>query len=311
MSAPSVLAFDLGGTDLKAALVGADGDLRHFSRTPSRVPEGRDAPLEAIGEQGERLRALAPGPVLAAGLGAPGVTEPRTGAQLGRTANLPFWEDLPLRELLERRLGLPVAVENDANAAALAEHRLGAARGARVSLTVTVGTGVGCGIVVEDRLLRGAHGGAGEIGHLPLGGDGAPCGCAVEGCVEAEAAGKGLVRAAREAGLAAEDAAAVFALAAAGNPVARALVDRMARQLGRMIGAAVNLLDPDVVVLGGGIAQAGEMLLAPVRASVARHALASHVDRLEIVLATLGERAGVMGAGLLAWERAVATGAPR
>ncbi len=304
MTPACVLAFDLGGTDLKSALVDEDGAMRHLARAPSRVGEGPVPPLDAIAAAAARLRALAEVPVRAAGLGSPGVIDPGSGAMVGTTAHLPHWNGLPLRAELEGRLALPVAVDNDANFAALAEHHLGAARGARVSLTITVGTGVGCGIVVDGRVLRGARGGAGEIGHLPLGGGGVACACGVDGCVEPEAAGEGLVAAAREAGLDVADARAVFALAQSGDPRARALIARLAHQLGRMIGAAVNLLDPDVVVLGGGVAQAGEALLVPVRASVERHALASHVRGLRIVPASLGDRAGVVGAGLAAWERA-------
>ncbi len=298
------MAFDLGGTDLKAALVDEAGGVCNFSRTPSRVAESREAPLAAIAAVAAELRAVADGPVIAAGIGAPGVVDPRSGALVGATAHLPYGRDLPLRALLEERLALPVAVENDANLAALAEHHAGAARGARVSLTITIGTGVGCGIVIDGRLMRGAHGGAGELGHLPLGGRGMACACGVEGCVEPEAGGEGLLAAARAAGLDAADARAVFAHAAAGDPRAERLVARLAHQLGRMIGAAVNLLDPDVVVLGGGLAGAGEALARPVRASVERHALASHTRLLRILPAALGERAGVVGAGFAARERA-------
>jgi glucokinase len=161
---------------------------------------------------------------------------------------------------------------------------------------------VGCGIVIDGHLFHGAHGGAGEIGHAALGGGTLECGCEVEGCIEMDAAGEGLVAAARVEGLDVADARAVFALATSGDARATALVDRLAHQLGRMIGVAVNLLDPDVVVVGGGVSQAGEMLLERVRASVVRHALASHTRALRIVPAALGNRAGVTGAGLAAWE---------
>jgi glucokinase len=310
MDSGVVLAFDLGGTDLKGALVDTAGAVLASERLPAGAAVSASAPFEAMVALAARLTAAAPAPPRAAGLGAPGVIDPLTGALVGTTAHLPHWRDVPLRDELARRLGLPVVVDNDANLAALAEHRAGAARGARLSLTVTVGTGVGCGIVSEGRVLRGAHGGAGELGHLPLGGTGARCACGVEGCVEPEAAGEGLAAAAREAGLDAPDARAVFALAALGEPRAQALVARLAHQLGRLLGAAVCLLDPDVVVIGGGVAQAGEALLAPVRVSLARHALASHVERVTLVPAALGERAGVVGAGLAAWDAARAASAP-
>jgi glucokinase len=304
MSTPYVLAFDLGGTDLKSAAVTADGEVIHFARVRSRVLESADAPFVVVGEMAERVRGAMGASPLAAGFGSPGTVDPSTGVLRARTMHLPHWTDLPLRARLEGVLGVRVVVDNDANFASLAEHRVGAAKGARVSLTVTVGTGVGCGIVIDGRVFHGAHGGAGELGHAALGGGAQECGCEVEGCIEQDAAGEGLVAAARAAGLEVAEAREVFALASSGDAGATALVGRLAHQLGRMIGVAVNLLDPDVVVVGGGLAQAGEALLEPVRASVMRHALESHTRALRIVPAALGNRAGVTGAGLAAWERA-------
>lgn len=302
-----VLALDLGGTDLKAARCAEGGGIALFTRRPSRVEEGPDAPFEAMAEAFAELGG--PGGVRAVGLGCPGAIDPVSGALVDRTAHLPHWRNEPLRERLAARFKVPAAVDNDANCAALAEHTLGAARGARVSLTVTLGTGVGCGIVVEGRVQHGARGGAGEIGHLPLGSGEHPCTCGIERCVEPEMSGSGLIERAREAGLEARDAQAVFAAAAAGEPRARALVARMADRLGAALATAINLLDPDVVVIGGGVARAGEPLLEPVRRAAERYALPSHRRGLRIVAAELGERAGVVGAGLLAWQVANAPAA--
>jgi glucokinase len=297
------IGLDLGGTDLKAGLVSGRGEVAHFLRLPAGARESAAAPLEAIERAVAEPRRAAAGPVAGIGLGCPGVIDPASGALVGRTPHLPHWDSLPLRALLTERLGASPVVENDATLAALAEHRVGAARGARVSLTVTVGTGIGCGVVVEGRILRGAHGGAGELGHLPLDGR-FPCRCGVPGCVEPECSGSGLVARAAEAGLAAPDAAAVFAAAAAGDPRAVRLIERMTDRLGALIAAAVQLLDPEVVVIGGGVSNAGETLLAPLRAAVARYALESHRHGMRVVGAALGERAGVVGAGLAAWEAA-------
>lgn len=297
------IGLDLGGTDLKAALVAPDGTLTGFRSWPSRARESEAAPLEVMAAAALELRREADAPVGAVGLGCPGVIDPLTGALVGRTPHLPHWDSLPLRERLAARLGADVVVENDANMAALAEHRAGAARGARVSLTITIGTGVGCGIVGECGLVRGAHGGAGEIGHLPLDGR-YPCRCGVPGCVEPECSGSGLVARAREAGLDVNDAAAVFAARAAGDERAARLIERMTDRLGALIGAAVQLLDPEVVVIGGGVANAGETLLEPLRAAVRRYALESHARTLRVVPAELGGRAGTVGAGLAAWDLA-------
>lgn len=298
MSPTSLLAFDLGGTDLKVARVTAAGEVRGFARVPSGAADGETALFSAIAtaaraaENGEARK----GP---AGFGSPGVIAPDSGSIVDRTPNLSLPADFPMRARLEQALGRRVVIDNDANCAALAEHRVGAARGARVSLTVTVGTGVGCGIVVEGHVLKGAHGGAGEIGHLPLGSSGPACNCGVVGCAEPMASGSGLVKRAREAGLPVTNAREVFA---SDDPRAAAAIERMLDHLGRMLGAATQLLDPDVLVLGGGVAQAGPRLFAPLAQAFARYSLASHRKHLRIVPAALGEHAGVIGAGLQAWQ---------
>ncbi|HYM79812.1 MAG TPA: ROK family protein [Candidatus Limnocylindria bacterium] len=296
------IGLDLGGTDLKAGWVDAAGGVHDFFKQPSRTQESAEAPLEALAKAVAKLRRLRPNarPV-GVGVGSPGVIDPRSGAQVGRTAHLPHWQDFPLRDRVAERLGLHVTVDNDANLAALAETRLGAGRGARVALMVTLGTGIGCGIVVEGDVLRGAFGGAGEIGHLPFGSAGRVCPCGVAGCAEPEASARGLEEAARAAGLPLTDATSVFAAAGRGEPVALGLADRMADRLGAVLATAINLLNPDVVVIGGGGAEAGEPLLARVRAALDRYALASHRQGLRVVRAALGERAGVAGAGLLAF----------
>ena len=297
-----VLALDLGGTDLKAALCAAGGRVLAFTRVPSRVESSAAAPFEAMGAAFEELGPLARAGVRAVGLGCPGAIDPSTGALVDRTAHLPHWLNEPLRERLIERFGVPAVVDNDANCAALAEHTLGAARGARVSITVTLGTGVGCGIVVDGRVQHGARGGAGEIGHLPLGSGEVACTCGIENCAEPEMSGSGLVERARRAGLEVEGAVSVFALAANGEPRARELIAHMTDRLGAALATVINLLDPDVVVIGGGVANAGEALLAPVRRAAERYTLPSHRRGLRIVAAELGERAGVVGAGLLGWQ---------
>lgn len=295
------IGLDLGGTDLKAGLVTREGAVEAFTRRPSRTQESAEAPLEVVVAAAEELRRVGGGsaPV---GLGCPGAIDPLTGSLLGTTPHLPHWNSLPLRERLVARLGPRLSVDNDANCAALAEARVGAARGARVSVTLTLGTGIGCGIVVDGQILHGASGGAGEIGHLPLGSGERPCRCGVERCVEPEASASGLLASARAAGLEVADAADVFAAAARGNPAAARLVDRMADRLGAVIAVAVNLLNPQVVAIGGGVSRAGDPLFERLRDAVDRYALASHRHALRLVPAALGERAGTVGAGLLAWE---------
>jgi len=302
MSARFAIGVDFGGTHLRAALVHESGREEHFLQRGSGAGESAAAPIDAIAEAVAGIRSLAGGSVIGVGVGSPGVIDPETGVQVGRTPHQPHWTDYPLRDRLRASLALPVWLDNDANLAALAEHRLGAARGARVSMMVTVGTGVGCGIVVGDEILRGAFGGAGEIGHLPLGDGRLACRCGVERCVEPEMSGNGLARQAEALGISARDAAALFEAAGRGDHDALLLVERLGDRLGAAIATAVNLINPDVVVIGGGVAQAGEALLDRIRRGVNRYALESHRRTLRIVPAALGIRAGVVGAGLMAWK---------
>ncbi|HTK31528.1 MAG TPA: ROK family protein [Candidatus Saccharimonadaceae bacterium] len=295
------LGLDIGGTSLKAARVARDGSVLEFREAPSRVTHGALAPLDTIETE---ARALDGARAVAVGIGCPGVVDAERGVLVGRTAHLPHWTDAPLADWLEARLGARPALDNDANLAALAEHRIGAARGARASLTVTIGTGIGCGIVLDDRPWRGARGGAGELGHVPLGPGAEPCACGVPDCVEPDASGDGLARAGAKLDPPASDARAVFARAAAGDAAAQALIARFVDRLGASIATAVHLFDPDCVVIGGGVARAGDALLAPLRSSIARYTLESHRRGLRVVPAELGERAGVVGAGLLAWDAA-------
>lgn len=299
MHAPThAIALDIGGTDLKAACVSRAGEILDFARGPSHAGESVDALLDALVGAARRWRQGA----VAVGVGCPGVLDPESGVLVDATPHLALPEGFALRDVLAGALALPVAVDNDANCAARGEHAAGAARGARVALVVTVGTGIGCGIVAGGTVLRGAWGGAGEIGHMALASAGPACRCGVPGCAEPLAGGAGLAERASAAGLAAPGAQAVFEAAAAGDAVAGRLVAEMTDALGRQVACAMHVVNPECVVIGGGVAQAGDALLAPLREAIVRHALPSHVRGLRVVPATLGNRAGVVGAGLLAWE---------
>lgn len=302
MSEPVTIGCDFGGTYLRAGLVRRDGEVTRFVKVDSRAAESRDAPLAAIGDAVRSLAADAD--VAGIGVGCPGTIDPASGTLIGRTPHLPHWEDFGLRDALARALERPVAVDNDANFVALGEQRRGAGRGARVMLGVTVGTGVGCGVVIDGRVFHGVSGGAGEIGHLPLGDGSVPCRCGVANCAEPEMSGSGLAFRAARLGLPEREATAIFAAARRGDPVPEALTRRLADRLGAAIGVAVNLFNPDVVVIGGGLAEGGEFVLARVRESLARYALESHRRGLRVLASALGSRAGVVGAGLAAWDAA-------
>jgi len=226
----------------------------------------------------------------------------RVDQETGRvdgSVNIPL-VDVPLRELMTERFGLPVSIENDGNAAALAEHRVGAGRIARTIVMLTLGTGVGGGVVIDDKLLRDG----GELGHTVLVYDGIPCQgtCTGRGHLEGYVSGTAATKLAQEAFGPAVDAHRLVRLAAEGDATAVEILDGIGRKLGAAIGSFVNVFRPQIVVIGGGFASAGDFLLEPAREIMRREALAPANERVEIVRAELGTAAGVIGAALVAYD---------
>jgi glucokinase len=312
MTSQHVIAIDLGGTKLLAGLVDREGVALRRTVRPTDL-SGEDALLDqiehAIGEVGsDGFGAL--------GVGIPSTIDQRTGHAVS-SVNIPL-ADVDLREQLERRFGVPVMIENDANAAALAEHRLGAGRGTRHMVMLTLGTGVGGGLILDGRLYRGAVGAAGELGHITIDVDGPPCqgSCPGRGHLEALASGTAAdalaERLARERpegdlGRAAAagrpvDARLAVELAAEGRGDAREVLEQVGSLLGAGIASFVNVFNPEVVVLGGGFARAGDLLFEPARRVVAERALTPARELVRIVPALLGVEAGLIGAGLVGFE---------
>jgi glucokinase len=317
MAGACVIGVDLGGTKLLAGVV--DADLRVVHRTQRLVPHADTAALlDAILAAVEEARAAAPAPVAAVGFGIACLMDTRRGVA-ATSVHLPV-ADLPFADIMRERLGLPVEVDNDANAAMLAEWRAGAAHGHDDAVLLTIGTGIGGGLVVGGRLARGSIGAGPELGHMVIDMDGPPCpgGCPGRGCLEAFVSGEALGRAGTEAAVAepssalgraltsgrAVTGALVTELAWDGDPAARAVIQRCGEHLGVGITSLVNIFNPSVVVIGGGVVAAGEMLLAPARAVVAERALRPARDVVEIVPAAFGEEAGMLGAALMALESA-------
>lgn len=310
------LGVDLGGTKILTALVDAGGRVLARERvvTPSRGPEGV---VDAIVGTVERVCAAAGVPLAAVagvGVGAPGPMDPHTGVVF-EPPNLPGWRDVPLGAMLAARLRARVFVENDANAAAMGERWMGAGRGADDLIYITISTGVGGGLVLRGRLYHGVTGTAGEVGHMVIDPSGPRCACGRTGCLEALASGTAIARAARAAveggarttlaALPAEavTAEAVAAAAREGDAVAREVYARAARALGIGIANLVNLLNPALVILGGGVADAGELLFGPVRRIVREEAFERPAAAVRIVPAGLGGLAGVVGAAAVVRDR--------
>jgi glucokinase len=298
---PCYLGIDVGGTNSKLAVLEADdGDPPALLATAT-IPTGSDDPGEVIDRlaaAGARLVARH-GPAAAAGVGVPGLFDDASGRAVLLPNLPPAWAGREVRAPLAGRLGVPVALINDARSFTLAESRMGAAAGCSTVICLTLGTGVGGGVVVDGRLRFGPHGRAGELGHQVIDPDGPPCGCGNRGCVEAFAAGAAISRLGGR-----PSPQAVFAAAAAGDERARAAVAAVAGRLAVGIANLVTVLWPERVVVGGGVAAAGEQLLGPLRRAVAAAAPLVDPAAYEIVPAALGPGAGAIGAALWAHEQA-------
>jgi glucokinase len=294
------LGLDLGGTNIKVAVLerlpgDAAPTLVARDVRPTKAASGPDGVAAELISAG-RAAIDAHGPVDSVGLGVPGLFDPATG-EIRLFPNLPGpWPGYPLRDRVVAGLGRPVAMINDARAHTLAESRMGAGRGAATMALVTLGTGIGGGLIIDGKLHLGT-GTAGEIGHQTVLPDGPLCGCGNRGCAEPLTQARALTELAGRATV--EE---VFDGAAAGDPACVAAVDQAARYLGIAIANVVNVLAPDRIVVGGGVAGAGEGIVEPLRAAVREHARMLPADRTTIVLAELGSMAGGIGAALAGAE---------
>ncbi len=315
MAGVCVIGVDLGGTKVLAGAVDERLEVHHRAYRLARR-EDTEAVLSTIVDAVEEARETVDEEVLAVGVGIPCLVDHETGAAL-RCNHLPL-VDVAVRDLLAERIALPVVVDNDANAAMLAEWRFGAARGALNAVLLTIGTGIGGGLVVDGRLVRGARGVAAELGHVVVDVDGPPCpgNCPNVGCLEALVSGIAIgregVRVARGApdsalGRALDSGreitgALVTELAHDGDQAARDVVALAGERLGIGITSLVNVFDPEVVVVGGGAMAGGDLLLGPAREVVARRALAPGLVR--IVPTRFGAESGMLGAAAMALDAA-------
>jgi glucokinase len=292
---------DIGGTKIAVAVVeAADGTVVARRVVPTPAEQGPVAVVEAAADLAARVLVAYPA---AAGVGAPGVVDAGRGVVVTSTGYLPGWEGTKVAAELERRLGLPFAADNDVNAAALGEARHGAGRGLGSFLLVVVGTGLGGAIVRQGRVLRGATGTAGEVGHVPVAGaDEVRCSCGRSGHLEAVVAAPGITAAYQRAtGECGVDVRAMARRAAVGQAEAAAVLHAAGTTFGRTLGGLVNTLDPEAVILGGGVMQAGEPLWAPLEAAMRAEVLPSAAG-VPLRPAELGVDAGVIGAAELVRE---------
>jgi len=293
-----VIGVDVGGTKILAAVVSRDGSLGVRLERPSDH-SSQDALLAELDSLVEELHRAEPEAV-ALGFGIPSRIDQRSGHAL-KSVNIPL-EGVDLRDRMREQHGLPVALDNDANAAAIAEWQVGAARGARNVVMLTLGTGVGGGLILDGRPYRGATGSGAELGHIVLEPGGPPCGCGGHGHLESFAAGPAADRVARSLYGDGSDAHELVRRGRDGEPEAVEALAGIGRYLGSGIATFVNVFEPELVVVGGGFGDAGELLLGPAREVVAVEGLEPARDNVRIVEAELGIEAGVIGAGMVAFE---------
>ncbi|HET8813342.1 MAG TPA: ROK family protein [Solirubrobacterales bacterium] len=310
MSGSETIGVDLGGTKMLVGVLSGTDSL-YEQREVSRG-QTEDELVELLVREVEEARDARP-EVVAVGLGIPATIDHERGVAIA-AVNLPL-ADVPIRDIVSERVGLPVFVDNDANVAALAEYLYGAARGRPQTVMLTVGTGIGGGLILNGEVYRGSIGAGAELGHIVIQADGPPCqgNCPNHGCVEALASGTALGREGRAAAEGAPDSAlgkllaeggeidgrAVTEAALAGDDVATGVFDLVGGRLGVACSSLANIFQPDAIVVGGGVIAAGDLLLEPARRELRARAL-TPMNRTPILAARLGNDAGMIGAAAMA-----------
>ncbi len=308
------VGVDIGGTNTAIGLLDEAGRVAAKESIPTLAKEGAEALFDRIAETVRRLldRCGAPNGAVSLGMGVPGFIDQENGVALNST-NLQ-WRDVPVAARMRERLGVPVAIDNDVRQYVYGEAMLGAGRGFRHVLGVTVGTGLAAALVSDGKLFYGGGNMAGELGHIPLESIPYACGCGLTGCLETVASATGIARQARDLvaegrasllrewfpgeglpGLTARDVSRAYD---EGDAVAIEVLRRTGEQLGRGLAYAVTLYSPDVVIVGGGGAAAGERLLGPVRETMQRLLISDYWERIQVVPAALGDEAGIIGSAL-------------
>lgn len=291
------IGVDIGGTNSRVALVSDRFNIIERSSLATKSYGSPKALIQAVCStilSALRKKDITSGNIIGIGIGIAGQVDFPRGIVRNLT-NVPGWKNVALKGLIERRLFIPAYVDNDVNVMALAEFYKGAGRGCRNIVCVALGTGVGGGIIIDGKLYRGSTSTAGEIGHIPINEVGPRCNCGGRACIESYIGARYLTR--DLGGLTPEEA---YRAARRGDRRARRFWEKTAVRLGIMLSGVINLLNPDRVVIGGGVAQAGGFLFKPLKATIKRRAMPLQATRVKIVKAALGTDAGIIGAAILA-----------
>ena len=312
------IGIDVGGTNVKIALVDNNGKIIYSNTVPTYAQMGYEYTLNNIKQAIKDLMKetqTTTKDIEAIGFDFPGQIDCKNGiVQLA--PNIPGWVNVPIRQIIEDEFGIPTRIDNDVRCAALGELKFGAGKDCENFVCITVGTGIGSGLVINGKLVRGASNAAGEIGHIKLQMENGPiCGCGDTGCLEAFASGPSIVAMAheylkggkstkfREMAQDGEITPYIVAKAAeAGDPVAKRIYEIIGHYIGMGLVSVINLLNPEKIIIGGGVAESGELLLEPIRKTVKERAMVIAGNSVEIVPAQLGNSAGVIGASLLIEE---------
>ncbi|ADG83555.1 ROK family protein [Thermincola potens] len=309
-----VIGIDLGGTFIKGALFNRRGKMLAKKEIPTLAAEGAEAVatrMAGLARDLQKQAGVSMDMVIGMGIGSPGQIDGRTGCVI-RSGNL-GWHNVYILEMVKKHIPLPLFLENDATAAALGEKWCGAGQQAENMIMMTIGTGIGGGIIINGRLYRGASSGAGEIGHMVIQPGGPLCSCGNKGCLEALAAAPAIIKRAKAA-LAGGTASVlaetvdftvrnVFDAVAKGDPVATRVVDETAYYLGIGVGSLINIFNPELVIIGGGVSKAGDLLFIPLCKYAEQNALPALWPSVRIVPAALGNDAGSVGAAAVALQR--------
>lgn len=309
------IGVDIGGTNIKIALVDFDGKIIYSNTTPTRAEMGYEAGVNNIKQAIKDLMQETnqdSKTIEAIGFGLPGQIDYKEGV-VKNLPNIPGWVNIPLGKIIEEEFSIPTRLDNDVRCAALGELNFGAGKGCENLICITIGTGIGSGIVLNGKLVRGASNAAGEIGHIKMDLNGGPlCGCGDYGCFEAYASGPSIVSMAKEyisggksakyKEMATDGIITPYLVAQAalqGDAVSIQIFKQMGKIIGTGLTSVINLLNPEKIIIGGGVADAGEILLEPIRNTVIERAMPIQAHAVAIVPAQLANAAGVIGASLL------------